>query len=392
MTLRSGGGPLTLYVCGPTVYAPSHVGHARTYLSFDMLRRYLEDAGRPTRHLMNVTDVEDKIDRRAEELGISPVALARREERRFFADLARLNVLPPTFAPRASSFVGDMVRIARRLERTGRVEPIGTGLFFRPPKRPGHQNFALARTLDRHMVEEPPTVDGPRLDPRAFLVWRRQSSNGLSFPSPLGTGVPGWHLECYAMAEKYLGVPVDIQGGGQDLIFPHHYAQNEVALTLGGHPFARGFLHTGFVVREGRKMSKSVGNLVDLGRAIAEFGAPAIRLYLLSVPRSESIEWSGRAVARLARRFAELSARLREALRPGVGATSARELESLAGAMSSAVGDDLGADRAFALLDAWADGAGRRANLRLKKGERAGAVRAVARIADLTGLPLPRGG
>ena len=377
-----------MYVCGPTVYAPAHVGHARTYLYFDLIRRYFADAHVPVRHLLNITDVEDKIDQRAQELHTHPLTLARREERRFFSDLARLNVLPPTYAPRASEFVGGMVRVARKLERTGRVRPIGNGWFFRPPKRRGHGNFVVAREIDRHMVFETNGALGPRLDPRDFLVWRRQRSPRLSFQSPWGPGVPGWHLECYAMAERYLGVPVDLQGGGADLVFPHHYAQNEVSLALTGRPFARGFLHTGFVLLGGRKMSKSVGNLVDLSDALTDLGASPLRWFLLSAPRSSPIEWTTQAVQRARQEFLRVRATLATTLAPGIGSGRAADLEELANAMRRDIADDLRAHRAFRRLAAWADRARRAAQPRLRRGERGHARRAVGQVERLTGLEL----
>ncbi len=384
--LRARGRPLTMYVCGPTVYAPAHVGHGRTYLYFDMVRRYLADGHVPVRHLMNITDVEDKIDQRARELRMAPLALARREEIRFFKDLGRLNVLPPTYAPRASDFVASMVRYASRLDRTGRVQPLDNGWFFHPLKRRGHANFSVARELDRHVVREPPDADGPRLDPRDFLVWRRQDPPRLSFQSPWGPGVPGWHLECYAMAARHLGIPVDLQGGGKDLIFPHHFAQNEIALTLLGRPFARGFLHTGFVLRNGTKMSKSVGNLVDLAAALDEFGASAVRWYLMGAPRSTSIDWQPRAVGQARRTFEEVRTTVRDLIEPGVGNVPARELEALADSMRSAIEDDLGADRAFQRLEGWSRRTARRSQARLQRGERTRALRAIGRIERLTGL------
>lgn len=388
VTLRARGRPLTMYVCGPTVYAPTHVGHARTYLYFDLVRRYFEDDGVPLRHLMNITDVEDKIDQRARELGQSPRELARREERRFFRDLDRLNIRPPHYTPRASEFVPAMVRFAGQLARTGRVRPLGTGWFFRPPKRTGHRNFTVARELDRHMVREPADGELPSLDPRDFLVWRRQTQPGLSFQSPWGPGVPGWHLECYAMARRHLGVPVDLQGGGQDLIFPHHYAQNEVALALTGQPFARGFLHTGFVLRDGNKMSKSVGNLVDLADAVEQYGAFPLRWYLLGAPRSESIDWNPREVGQARRRYLEVRETLHAVNGPSIGSTPAAELESLADAVKREIGDDLSVHRAYQRVEGWARRNRRRGRVGLQRGDQSRGRRAIRRIERLTGLAL----
>ncbi len=287
------GRPVRLYVCGPTVYAPAHVGHARTYLFFDVARRVLESEGHEVRHVMNVTDVEDKIDRRADALGITSRRLARLEERGFFLDLGALGVRPPTYRPRAGDYVPQMVRVGRALERTGRVRRSGDEWIYDPPEHRRGENFPTGIELARHVVEESghPFRGGSGRD-RGILVWKRQDPPLPSWPSPWGRGVPGWHLECFAMATELLGVPVDLHGGARDLVYPHHYAENEIALALRGSPFSRAFLHTGFVLQHGAKMSKSTGNLVPLRSALEQVGAGGLRWYLLGRGFRDRLPWA----------------------------------------------------------------------------------------------------
>ncbi len=389
VNLGSTGAPVTMYVCGPTVYAPAHVGHGRTYLYFDLVRRYFAETGVPVLHLMNITDVEDKVDQRARELRTSPVRLARREELRFFTDLDSLGVLRPTYAPRASDFVGEMVRYARRLEKTGRVHRLGDSWFYRPPASTLNRNFAVAKELGRHQVREAPGAPVSPLDLREFLVWRRQTPPRPSWMSPWGPGVPGWHLECYAMAAHYLGIPVGLQGGGQDLIFPHHYAQNEIAFALAHRPFARGFLHTGFVLSNGSKMSKSVGNLVGLGPAIRRWGASALRWYLLGTPRHRPLNWDERDVRRAKESFGRVRAAFSGSLRLGTGGVvRAREVVALARDVERAIGRGLGAERAFGRMAEFAERIERSGRGCIVAGDRQKAGWAYRRVEALTGLDL----
>jgi cysteinyl-tRNA synthetase len=286
------GRTVGMYVCGPTVYDAAHVGHARTYLFFDVLRRVLESEGYRVRHVMNVTDLEDKIDVRAASLGISSKALARAEERAFFRDLAAFGNLPPTFRPRASEFVPEIIRVARALERTGRVHRHdGEWRYEAPERRPG-ENFLTTADLARHAVPEPGHAFGAPSDgERSFVVWKQLSPPLPSWPSRWGRGAPGWHLQCFAMASHLVGVPVDLHGGGRDLVYPHHFAENEISLALRGAPFSPVFVHTGLVLQSGSKMSKSTGNLVPLRTALAAVGPAALRWHLLSRPYRDRFSW-----------------------------------------------------------------------------------------------------
>jgi cysteinyl-tRNA synthetase len=384
------GAPLTLYVCGPTVYDAAHVGHARTYLRFDLLRRRLRFDRVPVRHIMNITDVEDKITARAMATGLPWRELARREETRFKADLRALRLLPADRTPRASAYVGRMAEVARSLERTGRVRRTSEGWMYSPDPAHAAQNFPVGEELERHSVPEP---DHPfpleRGGAEEFLLWKPQVAPNPSFPSPWGRGVPGWHLECYTMAHDLLGIPVDLHGGGLDLVFPHHFAENEVALTLDGTPFSRTFIHTAFVTQGGVKMSKSIGNLVPLSAALDAVGADALRWYLLTPPASLRLPWSdGAAVA-----AKEELGRVRRALRAslalgGSGAVSAARFQRLARTVARNLGDGLRAHDALEEIREFARVLEGRPEARVAPGERRAARSALGDVESLLGIAL----
>jgi cysteinyl-tRNA synthetase len=314
------GQPFTMYVCGPTVYDASHVGHASTYLFFDVLRRTLEYRGVRVRHVMNVTDYEEKISLRAKSLGLSWQALARRETARFHEDLDRIHVLRPQAEPKASAFVQPMIEVGRRLASTSGLVERGDSRVWVPPP-PSHRNFPVGDELTEHLVPEPGVAPPSSDAAREIVVWRKEVPPMPVWPSPWGPGAPGWHLECYAMASRHLGIPVDLTGGGIDLVFPHHYAGNEIALALDKTLFARRFLHLGFVTQLHRKMSKSRGNLVPLGEATAQYGPDGLRWFLLGRPYNSRIEWVPAEVARAAEDWKAVRASLRSALAPGAGGT-----------------------------------------------------------------------
>ena len=389
--VRPHGRPnVTLYVCGPTVYDAGHVGHGRTYLYFDLVRRILADDGVAVRHVMNITDVEDKITAKAKSLGVTWSQLARREERGYLSDLAALGILPPTATPRASDFVGRMVEIARRLDRAGCVRRSEEGWVYEPPTAHAARNFAAAADLEEHAVLEPghPFVGGPG-DAREFLVWKPQEAPLPSFPSPWGPGVPGWHLECYTMAEDLLQIPVDLHGGGLDLIFPHHYAENEVALTLDGTPFARTFLHTAFVTGNGSKMSKSTGNLIRLRPTLEEVGRDALRWYLLHLPYSRGLEWQPTGLAVAATTHQRVLGTLRSALAPGAGGTlGLRAFERLAATVRRQLSDGLRAQDALETLRSFAEAVDRVGNGRVARGDRPKALAEIRRTEALLGIRL----
>jgi cysteinyl-tRNA synthetase len=381
------GRPLTLYICGPTVYDAAHVGHGRTYLYFDILRRVLYDRGVRTRVVRNLTDYEDKVSWRAEALGVSWRVLARREERRFHADMASLGVLPVDVEPRASEFVPRMIEVGRRLERTGRVERRGDSWIYCPPA-PSGRNFPEGDDFRAHMVPEPGTpVAGAGDAAREILVWRQQESPMATWSGPWGRGAPGWHLECYAMAERYLGIPVDVHGGGMDLIFPHHYAENEIALALDGTLFSRRFLHMGFVTQLRRKMSKSRGNLVRLRTALEEFGPGAVRWYLLSTAYNRRLEWAPPEARRASDEWEEVRSRLAELVAPGAGGNlSVKLLTGLADRVRDRIEDGFAVESGLHELRELAATAGAAGSSHLPRGEAVQGRRSLRRVEQLLGL------
>ena len=339
----SHGRAVSLYVCGPTVYDAAHVGHARTYLFFDVARRVLEAEGGRVRHVMNVTDLEDKIDLRAASLGLTSRGLARAQERGFFRDLGAFGNLPPHYRPRASEYVPGMIRLGRRLERTGRVRRLGDEWRYEAPERRDGQNFPTGADLARHAVEEPGHPFGQPADgERSFLVWKLQRSPLPSWPSPWGRGAPGWHLQCFAMASRLVGVPVDLHGGGRDLVYPHHYAANEISLALLGRPFSPVFLHPGLVLQSGAKMSKSTGNLVPLRFALDEVGAGALRWYLLGRPVRDRFPWDDAAAHKAWEELDLVRSTVRSWLgRSTGGRVGAARAARLASAVRTALADGL---------------------------------------------------
>jgi len=343
------GRPVGLYVCGPTVYDGAHVGHARTYLFFDLVRRHLEAEGIPVRHVMNVTNFEDKIDVRAAQLGLSWNSLALREEASFLRDLRALRILSPHVRPRASDDVPQMTEVARRLAKTGRVHRQGDEWLYTPPPRAAGVNFPTGAELASHAVEEPghpfPLEGNAAGD---FMVWKLQEPPHPSWEGPWGRGTPGWHLECYAMAHELIGLPVDIHGGGLDLIFPHHYSENEVALALDHKPFAHLFVHPALVLWAGSKMSKSRGNLVPLRSALRDVGPDALRWYLIGQPMTERLNWSSVALRRAANEWRRIRRTVRFWLRTGTGGhIGALRAEEVAAAVRRDVAADLATDRVF---------------------------------------------
>jgi cysteinyl-tRNA synthetase len=343
------GRPVSLYVCGPTVYDGAHVGHARTYLFFDLIRRHLEAEGVGVRHVMNVTNFEDKIDVRAAELGLSWRSLALREEASFLRDLRALRILAPHYRPRASAYVRQMTEVARRLAKTGRVHRHGdTWLYTPPPRAPG-VNFPTGAELALHAVDEPGhPFNVAENSAGEFLVWKLQEPPRPSWPGPWGRGTPGWHLECYAMAHDLLGVPVDVHGGGLDLIFPHHYSENEVALALDRRPFARLFVHPSLVLWAGSKMSKSRGNLVPLRSALRDVGPDALRWYLIGRPKTERLNWTPIGLHRAASEWRRIRRTVRSWLRPGAGGhVGALRAAEVAAAVRRDMAADLATDRVF---------------------------------------------
>jgi L-cysteine:1D-myo-inositol 2-amino-2-deoxy-alpha-D-glucopyranoside ligase len=276
---------MTMYVCGITPYDSAHLGHAFTYVHFDVLGRYLRSLGAEVVHAQNVTDVDDDILRVARERGEDFMELGLRETAAFEREMQAIGVLPPTHNPRATEFVLEMIEEVKALLEAGcGYERNGT-VYFRVAADPGYGRLSrlsrdemLALAAERGGHPEDPNKD----DPLDFVLWQRSAPGEPWWGSPWGRGRPGWHIECSTMARRLLGQPVDVHGGGTDLIFPHHESEQAQAEAVPGpRPFVHHWVHTGTVYMDEEKMSKSLGNLVFVRDLLKRYPPRAIRRFLL---------------------------------------------------------------------------------------------------------------
>ena len=276
------GDTVRIYVCGVTPYDESHVGHALSYIVFDALRRYLEYTGLKVRHVQNFTDIDDKLIMRANLQGTTVAALAERYVQRYLEDMRDLNILPATVYPRATEEVPAIVEIIERLIEKGYAYAAAGDVYYRVRQKADYGKLSH-RTLGSMIAEARVEAGEDKEFAGDFALWKGAKPGEPSWESPWGPGRPGWHIECTAMSIKYLGPTLDIHGGGNDLIFPHH--ENEIAQSeaaTGVQPFARYWMHNGWMQFAGEKMSKSLGNFVTIADCIRAYGADALRLFVLS--------------------------------------------------------------------------------------------------------------
>ena len=298
-------GAVTMYVCGVTVYDQCHIGHARALLTFDVIYRYLRFLGFDCRFVRNFTDVDDKIIRRARDEGIPPQALAQRYIDEFHSDAAALGLLEPTLEPCATQHIQEMIALISRLVEGGRAYEIAGDVYFAVESF-GDYGKLSGRSLEEMMAGARIEVDSRKRHPMDFALWKSSKEGEPFWESPWGSGRPGWHIECSAMSTKYLGQPFDIHGGGQDLVFPHN--ENEIAQSecAAGAPFARYWIHNGFVQLAKEKMSKSTGNILSIKEVLERFDPVALRLYMLTTHYRNPIEFSAEALAEAQRGVARI--------------------------------------------------------------------------------------
>lgn len=304
-------GRVSMYVCGPTVYGRAHVGHAMSALVFDVIRRYLEHRGFEVRHVMNYTDVDDKIIARANEEGIDPIELAERYIREFNDHLVALNVLPASVYPRATREIDFIIEMVSGLVAQGSAYAVDGDVYFRVTRDEDYGRLS-GRRLEDMAAGARVEVDVRKEHPMDFAVWKASKPGEPAWESPWGMGRPGWHIECSAMSLHHLGEQIDIHGGGADLIFPHH--ENEIAQTesLTGKSFARYWVHNGLLQFGGEKMSKSIGNLVTVEDFLVEHEGDALRMMILNSSYRSPLVYTEEVVEQAERALA----RLRAALRP----------------------------------------------------------------------------
>ncbi len=270
-----------MYVCGPTVYDNIHIGNARPLVVFDVLYRLLKRLYPKVTYARNITDVEDKINVRAKELGVDIRTLTEQTAERFHADAAALGVLEPDVEPRATDHIPEMIVLMERLIASGNAYEAEGHVLFNVPSMPDYGGLSR-HSRDALIAGARVEVAPYKRDPADFVLWKPSDAETPGWPSPWGRGRPGWHIECSAMSQKHLGTDFDIHGGGQDLIFPHH--ENEIAQSRCGNPgshFAKYWMHNGYLMSEGEKMSKSLGNFYTVSELLAEFPGEALRLVLL---------------------------------------------------------------------------------------------------------------
>lgn len=274
-------GKVRMYVCGPTVYNKAHIGHAMSALVFDIIRRYLEYRGFNVQFAMNFTDVDDKIIRRANEMGMDPFALAEGYIQDFQKNMADLNIKPASFNPRASKEIDQIIAIVQGLIDKGAAYPLEGDVYFRVRNDPNYGKLS-GRNLDDMRAGVRKEADDRKEDPMDFALWKSAKPGEPAWDSPWGPGRPGWHIECSAMNYHYFGDSIDIHGGGNDLIFPHH--ENEIAQSelFTGKPFARYWVHNGMLQLRGEKMSKSIGNIISIDEFLSHHSADSFRYLILN--------------------------------------------------------------------------------------------------------------
>jgi len=335
------------YVCGPTVYDYCHIGHARTYINFDVLKRYMMASGIEFLHVQNFTDVDDKITSRAAEAGLAPLALADRFIEEYFRDMDALNVKRATVYAKASDYIPKIVSITEDLLKKEAAYRSGNTVFFDVGRTGGFGE--LVKDLEGSVKDR--LEKGTKRGPFDFVLWRQGGENEQAWESPLGRGRPGWHTECVAMAIANLGETLDIHWGGMDLIYPHHECEAAIAKALTGKAFVRYWLHNNFVLMTGKKMSKSTGRLVYIRDVLKRHSPEALRLFLLSKNYREQIEYSEERLAGAERALESIMGGAKAAMDWGRGPEMSDCVKEYSGMFFNALDDDLETGQALALLE-----------------------------------------
>jgi len=337
-------GEVGIYLCGATVQAPPHIGHIRSGVNFDILRRWLITSGFNVTFVRNVTDIDDKILHKAVHEEIPWWQVAMKYERAFTDAYNALNVMPPTYEPRATGHITQMIELMQKLIENGSAYAPGNGdVYLEVRKLTEYLTLSNQKLDDLQSSEE--TDSTYKKDPKDFALWKAAKKGDPSWPTPWGQGRPGWHLECSAMAHAYLGEEFDIHGGGLDLIFPHH--ENEIAQSnAAGYKFARSWMHNAWVTTSGEKMSKSLGNSLQVVEILKKVRGIELRWYLASAHYRSVLEFSFEALAESATAFKRVEAFLSRAK-----ALVGEDIETLiSDEFKAAMNDDLAVPQSLALI------------------------------------------
>ena len=288
---------LKIYVCGITPYDHSHVGHAMSYIIFDVLRRYLEYRGFKVKHVQNYTDIDDRIIARAAEQGVSYDQLAATYIEEYEEEMRELNIIPADVYPRATQEIPQIIEMVQGLIDKGRAYVAeNSDVYFDVRSDPGYGKLS-GRDIDSMRAGSRVQSGEEKRDPADFALWKAAKPGEPSWDSPWGPGRPGWHIECSAMSYRYLGPTLDMHGGGQDLIFPHH--ENEIAQAegfTGVKPFVRHWLHNGWLTLDEEKMSKSLGNIITIREALERYGSDGIRIFVMTAHYRAPLAYSEEAM------------------------------------------------------------------------------------------------
>ena len=374
-------GEVSLYVCGPTVYDLPHIGHGRSILTYDILRRFLEWTGQRVRHVSNVTDIDDNIIKRANELGEEAAEVARRYEAEWWAAVDRLGALRPVDTPRATAFVERMIDVIEDLLERGAAYPTSDGVYLAVENVEGYgvlaqQDLTKLRSTER--VDEGRQEE--KRSPLDFVLWKLAKPDEPSWPSPRGPGRPGWHTECVAMSLDLLGEGFDLHAGGLDLKFPHHENERAQAVVM-GRTFANHWMHHAFVVDpSGEKMSKSLGNFTSLTDLLERVDHRAYRLLLLQAHYRSPVLVDAASIGAAERSLGTLDRLARRATEAGLDPDASLDRPALA-PWVEAMEDDLDTVRAVAYVFDWV----RAANAALDAGDKDEAARLVRLVREATG-------
>jgi len=380
-------GRVGMYVCGVTVYDRSHIGHARALVCFDVIYRYLKFSGYEVVFVRNLTDVDDKIIKRAQDRGVPARQLSEENIASFGEDMRLLRCERPDLEPKATEHIGEMIELIGELESKGLAYEAGGDVYFAVDRLPDYGKLSHRR-LDEMMAGSRVEVDERKRHPMDFVLWKASKPGEPQWPSPWGPGRPGWHIECSAMCSKYLGQPFDIHGGGNDLVFPHH--ENEIAQSEGakGCALARYWLHNGMVNLGTEKMSKSLGNFMTVHECAAEFGGEALRYLVLGTHYRGPLDFSKdrlREQKKVLDRIYESLARADDAL-AGTGAVAdPTASEAIVTSFREGMDDDFNTSRGLATLH----DALRAMNRHLDAGEwssAAGCREGLRRIGEVLGI------
>ena len=308
-------GEIGMYVCGPTVYGPGHIGHARTYTAFDIIRRYLEFRGFKVKYVVNITDVHDDMIKAANEKGITIFELAGKNIALFMKDLEALGIKKPDVMPRVTEHIKEIIEMVETLKKKGFAYETDDGVYFAISKFKDYGKLGNVKPKKSVSGTRVETDKYEKENPMDFALWKKAKEGEPSWPSPFGAGRPGWHIECSAMSSKYLGKQFDVHGGAVDLVFPHH--ENEIAQSeacFGKSPFVKYWLHAGFLNVAGEKMSKSLGNFITIPELLEKYDAKAFRYFISSLHYRSRVDFNDEAIAQASKNLEKWNNLIQELL------------------------------------------------------------------------------